>query len=84
MEFKFDEGRLLQKGGGFFYTFVKTDKTNEVMAISFEEYTRANSWLNEMIDSVNDEIPQNDPLMVEFLKISKTIETYEREYFPIG
>lgn len=53
------------------------------MTITLEEYTRANIRLNEMIDLVNDETLENDPLMVEFLKISETIEIYEKEHFQI-
>jgi len=55
----------------------------KAMAITLEEYTKANIRLNEMIDLVNDETPEDDPLMVEFLKISETIETYEKEHFQI-
>ncbi|HAH23743.1 MAG TPA: hypothetical protein DCL77_08300 [Prolixibacteraceae bacterium] len=76
-----------KKGGGFFLIFVRKNKTidkTEAMAISLEEYTRTNIRLNEMIDLLNDETPENDLLMVEFLKISKTIETYEKEHFPLG
>ena len=40
------------------------------MTISLKEYTNANIRLNEMIDLVNDETPENDPLMADFLKIS--------------
>jgi HTH-type transcriptional regulator/antitoxin HigA len=53
------------------------------MTIRFEEYAKANIRLNEMIDLVNDETPENDPLMVEFLKVSEIIESYEKEHFPI-
>jgi len=53
------------------------------MTISLKEYTKANIRLNEMIDLVNDETPENDPLMVELLQISELIEIYEKEHFPI-
>lgn len=53
------------------------------MTITLEDYTKANIRLNELIDLVNDETPGNDPLMVEFLKISEIIESYEQEYFKI-
>jgi len=39
--------------------------------------------MSDLIDLVNDETPENDPLMVEFLKISKVIEIYEKEHYPI-
>lgn len=53
------------------------------MTITLEEYTKANIRLNQMIDLVNDETPETDPLMVEFLKISEVIEIYEKEHFAI-
>lgn len=53
------------------------------MTISFEEYTEANIRLNEMIDLVNDETSESDPLMIEFMKVSEIIETYEKEHFQI-
>ena len=36
-----------------------------------------------MIDLVNDETPEMDPLMVDFLKISEVTDIYEREHYPI-
>ena len=53
------------------------------MSITLEEYTKANIRLNEMIDLVNDETSEDDPLMVEFLNITEIIETYEKEHFQI-
>ena len=53
------------------------------MTLPFEEYTLANIRLNEMIDLVNDETLESDPLMVEFMKVSEIIETYEKEHFQI-
>jgi HTH-type transcriptional regulator/antitoxin HigA len=53
------------------------------MTITIEDYTKANIRLNELIDLVNDETSENDPIMVEFLKISEMIENYEKEHFPI-
>ena len=51
------------------------------MTSSFEEYTEANIRLNEMIDLVNDETSDSDPLMIEFMKVSEITETYEKEHF---
>jgi HTH-type transcriptional regulator/antitoxin HigA len=53
------------------------------MTITLEEYAKANIRLNEMIDLVNDETPKDNPLMIEFLKVSEIIESYEKEHFPI-
>lgn len=53
------------------------------MKITLEEYVKANIRLNEMIDLVNDETPESDPLMVEFLKVSEIVECYEKEHFQI-
>ena len=55
----------------------------KAMTITLEKYTKANIKLNELIDLVNDETPENDPLMVNFLKISEVIEIYEKKYYPI-
>jgi len=53
------------------------------MTPSFEEYTKANIRLNELIDLVNDETPETDPRMSEFLNVSEIIESYEKEHFQI-
>ena len=66
----------------FYITFIKS-KQFKAVAITLEEYTKSNIRLNEMIDLVTDETPENDPLMVEFLKFSHIIETYEKEHFQI-
>ncbi len=53
------------------------------MTPSFEEYTKANIRLNELIDLVNDETPETDARMSEFLNVSEIIESYENEHFRI-
>ena len=53
------------------------------MTTSLKKYVKANIRLNELIDLVTDETPENDPLMLEFLTITEVIEGYEKEHFPI-
>ncbi len=52
--------------------------------ITFEEYTKANLRLEELIDIVDDNTPMENPLAQEFIKISDIIQHYEEIHYPIG
>lgn len=43
-----------------------------------EEYDRAKRTLDEIKDLVFDSMPEEDPLVQEFLKVMRIIETYEK------
>lgn len=49
-----------------------------------EEYDRANRTLEEIKDLVFDFMPEEDPVVQEFLKATNIIEAYEDVHFPIG
>ena len=52
--------------------------------ITHQAYVNANIRLNELIDIVTDEIGSNDPIAIEFLEVTSTIEAYEKTHFPIA
>lgn len=45
--------------------------------ITHEEYTGALLRLEEIIDLVNDDTPENDPVLQELIEVSDIIEAYE-------
>jgi HTH-type transcriptional regulator/antitoxin HigA len=53
-------------------------------AITHKEYVQANLRLEELIDLVDDSIPETDPLAVELIEVSNLIETYEEIHYPVG
>ncbi len=52
--------------------------------ITHEEYIRAEIRMNEIIDRVDDEAPEDDPLLQELVHVSRIVEAYEEEHYPIG
>ena len=52
--------------------------------IEHEVYINANIRLEELIDIVTDETLENDPLAIEFLDLTKIIQSYEAIHFPVG
>ena len=52
--------------------------------ITHKAYAQANIRLEELIDQVNDSIPQTDPLAIELIEVSDLIEAYEEIHYPIG
>ncbi len=51
--------------------------------ITHQAYVNANIRLEELINLVTDETQSNNPLAIEFLKVTSIIETYEKIHFPI-
>ncbi|WP_424001479.1 helix-turn-helix domain-containing protein [Maribacter sp. IgM3_T14_3] len=51
--------------------------------IEHQTYINANLRLEELIDVVTDDTPDNDPLAMEFLNLTKIIENYEAIHFPM-
>lgn len=54
------------------------------MNITEQEYNKACVRLEEIIDLVDDEVPEDDPLWQELVQVSNTIEAYEEIHYPIG
>ena len=52
--------------------------------ITHKEYIEANLRLEELIDIVDDNTPQDDPLAKEFMEITDIIEQFEEVHFPMG
>ena len=52
--------------------------------ITHQAYVNANLRFEELVDLVTDETPENDPLALEFLKVTSIIEAYESVHFPMG
>jgi HTH-type transcriptional regulator / antitoxin HigA len=52
--------------------------------VTHAEYERALVRLDEIINLVNDDTPENNPFLIELVEVSDTIEAYEEEHFPIG
>jgi HTH-type transcriptional regulator/antitoxin HigA len=52
--------------------------------ITQEEYVKANIRLEELIDVVDDNSPETDPLAIELIKASDLIEAYEEIHHPVG
>ncbi|MGV8829946.1 MAG: helix-turn-helix domain-containing protein [Breznakibacter sp.] len=55
-------------------------KTN----VTHEQYVKAQLRLEEIINLVDDNTPDNDPTLLELVDISNIIENYEKEHFQIG
>ena len=51
--------------------------------ITFEEYTKANLRLEELINKVDDSTPEDSPLAQEFLEVTDIIEQYEEIHYPM-
>src|SRR5690554_3962377 len=54
------------------------------MSITEQEYNKACVRLEEIIDLVDDEAPEDDPLWQELVQVSNTIEAYEEIHYAIG
>ncbi len=54
------------------------------MSITEQEYSKACNRLEEIIDLVDDEAPEDDPLWQELIKVSNVIEANEEIHYPIG
>lgn len=52
--------------------------------ITHEEYVKAEIRLNEIIDLVDDDAADDDPLLQELKEVSDIIEAYEEIHYPIG
>ena len=52
--------------------------------ITHEGYVKAQIRLEEIIDLVNDDTPEDNPILQELIKVSDIIEAYEEEHYPIG
>lgn len=52
--------------------------------ITHEEYVKAEIRLNEIIDLVDDDAADDDPLLQELKEASDIIEAYEEIHYPIG
>lgn len=52
--------------------------------ITHNDYVQAKLRLEELIDIVDDHTPDDDPLAIEFMDITNTIEQYEEIHFPMG
>ncbi len=53
-------------------------------AISEIEYRRATSRIEELLKSVNDNTPTNDPSLIELVDMSDIVEKYENLNYAIG
>ena len=51
--------------------------------ITHEEYVKAQLRLEDVIDLVNDDTPENDPVLKKLIEVSEIIEAYEEEHFAI-
>jgi len=51
--------------------------------VTHEEYVKAQLRLEDIIDLVNDETPESDPVLQELIEVSDIIEAYEEEHFSI-
>ncbi|WP_088653541.1 hypothetical protein [Geofilum rhodophaeum] len=54
------------------------------MNFTEQEYNIACKRLEEIIDLVDDEAPEDDPLWQELVYVSRIIGAYEEEHYPIG
>src|SRR5690554_6568447 len=52
--------------------------------VTEQEYNKARVRLEEIIDLVDDEVPEDDPLWQELVQVSNTIEVYEEIHYAIG
>lgn len=52
--------------------------------ITHEAYVRANIRLEELINQVDDNTPDTDPLAIELMEVSDIIEAYEEQHHAIG
>lgn len=52
-------------------------------AITEKEYNKANLRLQELINIVDDNTPEDSPLAKEFLKITDIVEAYETIHYPL-
>ncbi|MFS4448704.1 helix-turn-helix domain-containing protein [Maribacter sp. 2307UL18-2] len=53
-------------------------------SITHEAYVKANLRLEELLNVVGNDTPEDSPEMVELLEVSDIIEQYEEIHFPIG
>lgn len=51
---------------------------------SEQEYLKALNRIDELLQLTGDDVPSNDPNMVELLEISDLIYDYESIHYPIG
>lgn len=54
------------------------------MSITEQEYKKACERLEEIIDLVDENAPEDNPLLQELMVISATIEAYEEIHYPMG
>ncbi len=52
--------------------------------ITLEDYIKANLRLEEILNLVDDNTPETDPLAIELTEVSDIIESYEEKHHPIG
>ena len=52
--------------------------------ISHKQYVEANLRLEELLNEVNDNTPEDSPLTKELIEVSDIIEQYEEIHFPMG
>ena len=52
--------------------------------ITHEKYAKAQIRLEEIINIVDDNTPEDHPVVQELIEVSNLIEKYEEEHFPIG
>jgi len=52
--------------------------------ITQEAYIKANLRLEEILNLVDDNTPETDPLAIELMEVSDIIESYEEKHHPIG
>lgn len=53
------------------------------MKISKEEYEAALKRIDELLPLVTDDTTDDDPNLIELLKVSNIVEEYEDEHYPI-
>ena len=53
------------------------------MKITKEEYEAALKRIDELLPLVTDDTPDDDPYLIELLKVSNIVEEYEDEHYPM-
>lgn len=53
------------------------------MKITKEEYEAALKRIDELLPLVTDDTPDDDPNLIELLKVSDIVEEYEDEHYPM-
>lgn len=48
------------------------------------EYKKATTRIEELLKTVNDQTPEDNPLLQELVVLSDLVENYENEHYPIG